>query len=84
MRFAWLRKNSPDDASVKLEGLNRLIRMLYNLIWWAPIVLTLLQVIDHDTGFILFVVITVVRLAANLYLNNVLEPERFESFPFRA
>ena len=84
MRFAWLRKNSPDHAAVKLEGRNRLIRMVYNAVWWVPIVLTLLQVIDYDTGFILFAIITIVRLGANLYLNNVLQPERFESFPFRA
>jgi hypothetical protein len=58
--------------------------MAFNAAWWVPIVLTLFKVMDYRTGFVLFAVVTVVRLGANLYVNNVLTPEQAESFPFRA
>jgi hypothetical protein len=83
MRFAWERKNSPDYASVKQGCTVQLIRMVYNIVWWIPIVLALFKVIDYRTGFILFTIVTLVRLAANLYVNNVLTAEQAEGFPFR-
>jgi hypothetical protein len=83
MRFAWLRKNSAGHDSGKPGSGNQLIRMAYNVAWWIPILLTFLGTIDYSTGFTAFAAITVVRLGANLYLNNVLEPEQAESFPFR-
>jgi hypothetical protein len=58
--------------------------MAYNAAWLIPILLPFIETIDYSTGFIAFTVITVVRLGANLYLNNVLKPEQAESFPFRA
>jgi hypothetical protein len=47
-------------------------------------VLALFRVIDYRTAFILFTIVTLVRLAANLYVNNVLTAEQAEGFPFRA
>ena len=61
-----------------------LIRTSYNVVWWSPIALVLLDRIDYGTGFIAFIAITVMRLSANWYLNNVLPTEQFENFPFRA
>lgn len=84
MRFAWEKKNSPDYLSVKQGCTVRLIRMVYNIIWWIPIVLALFTVIDYGTGFILFTILTLVRLGANLYVNNALTAEQAEAFPFRA
>jgi hypothetical protein len=86
MRFAWQRKNSADPVSVK-QGLtqpNTYLRRAYNWPLWLVILLTFIKTIDYSTGFIAFTVIILVRLGANLYLNNVLKPEQVETFPFRA
>ena len=84
MRFAWLRKNSANQVSVKQSFTNRLIFIAYNVVWWIPIVLPFIGAIDYRTGFIAFFVVTVIRAGANLYRNNVLKPEQAESFPLRA
>ncbi len=84
MRFAWLL-NSDDPVSVKHAFSNRLTRMAF----WAfnaaflLFLLPFFTPVDYSTGFIALTVIIIVRLSANLYANNVLEPEQFESFPFR-
>ena len=86
MRFAWIRKNSANHVSVKrvfTHPLN-LIMMAYNVVWWIPIVLPFTKTIDYRTGFIAFLVVTVIRLVANLIRNNVLKLEQAESFPLRA
>jgi hypothetical protein len=83
MRFAWLRKNPAGNVSGKRETGTNLIRMAYNVAWWIPILLTFIGTIDYRTGFVAFAGITLVRLVANLYLNNVLEPKQAEGFPFR-
>lgn len=86
MRFAWLREQSAERASVKQEitrPLN-LIRMAYNAVFWI-FLLPFLTGVEYGTGFVAFSVIILVRLAANLYTNNVLRPtpEQFERFPLR-
>jgi hypothetical protein len=86
MRFAWLRENSADYVSVK-QGCTHpltLIRMAYNLAFWI-FLLPFFTAMEYGTGFILFAAIIFVRLAANLYTNNVLDltPEQYESFPLR-
>ena len=85
MRFAWLKKNSANYVSVK-QGLTHplaLIRKAYNAAFWVflpPFFTTM----DYSTGFIVFTVIILVRLGANLYINALkLKPEQYESFPFR-
>ena len=83
MRFAWLRKNSANYVSVKQSFTNRLTFVAYNVVWWIPILLPFTKIIDYSTAFIVFAVITFIRAAANLIRNNVLKPERAESFPFR-
>jgi hypothetical protein len=39
--------------------------------------------IEYSTGFIALAIIIFVRLVANLYANNFLEPEQFGGYPFR-
>jgi hypothetical protein len=84
MRFAWLREKSGNDDPVEQSLGNRLILIAYNLVWWIPIILPFTKVIDYRTGFVAFLIITVVRAIANLIRNNVLPPEQGERFPLRA
>jgi len=84
MRFAWLL-NSPNPVSVKQAFSNRLTQMAFwafNAVFFA-FLLPFFTPIEYSTGFIALTVIIFVRLGANLYANNVLKPEQFESFPFR-
>ena len=84
MRFAWLRKNSAHTVSVKPGIVNRLIYVAYNIVYWVPILLPLLGIIDYSTGFIWLSVVLVARFAANLYMNNALTLEQAEVFPLRS
>ena len=84
MRFAWLREKSGDPAPAQPSAINRLIVIVYNLIWWVPIVLGFFKVIDYRTAFITFLLITIFRAIANVVRNNVLTPEQAETFPLRS
>ena len=57
--------------------------VLYNLVWWSPLVLPFTCTISYQHGFILFMAITYVRLMANLVRNNVLSLEQAIKFPLR-
>jgi len=85
MRFVWLRKNSAAGDSVRKGFNSRLARMAFwafNTIFWV-FLLPFFTPIEYSTGFIAFTAIIFMRLVANLYSNNFLKPEQFESFPFR-
>ena len=84
MRFAWLRENSPDVDSIKPGSFNRLIYVLYNAVYWAPIILPFLGIIDYQTGFYLLTVVLLIRLIANLYRNNALTLAQAEVFALRS
>jgi hypothetical protein len=84
MRFAWLREKSGDPAPAQPGAINRLIVIVYNLIWWVPIVLGFTKVIDYRTAFMTFLIITLFRAIANVVRNNVLMPEQAETFPLRS
>ncbi len=84
MRFAWLREKSGEPAPAQPGTVNRLILVTYNLIWWVPIVLGFVKVIDYQTAFITFLVITLFRAIANVVRNNLLTPEQAETFPLRS
>ncbi|MDH4212050.1 MAG: hypothetical protein OEV79_11445 [candidate division WOR-3 bacterium] len=86
MRFAWQKKKSSNDVPTTKEPTStyRLIMVAYNIVWWIPIVLPVIGVIDYRTGFSTFLAVTVVRVAANLFRNNVLKPEHAEHFPLRS
>lgn len=82
MRFAWLRKNSTAERAIN-EGCINLMRLGYNALWLAPILLSFNGIIDYSTGFLAFTLVIILRFSANLYVNNVLGLEQAESFPFR-
>ena len=84
MRFAWLREKSGNDVPLTQSFASRFIYIAYNVIWWVPIVLPFIKIIDYRTGFVAFFAITITRAVANLYRNNVLTPEQGEYFPLRA
>lgn len=84
MRFAWLRKKTANGKAATPNIVERFTLTIYNLVWWLPIVLTVIKTIDYGTGFITFAAITAIRLSANLYRNNFLSLEQAERFPFRS
>lgn len=63
---------------------NRIIFIAYNVVWWLPIVLGLTRIIDYRAAFIALLLITILRAAANLYRNNMLDLEQAETFPLRS
>ena len=86
MRFAWEKKKSANYVSTKkgfIHPLN-LVMIAYNVVWWIPIILPFTGAINYITGFIIFLIVTVIRLAANLLRNNVLKTEQAVSFPLRS
>ena len=84
MRFAWLRENSPDAESIKPGSLNRSVYILYNAVYWVPIILPFLGIIDYQTGFYLLTAVLLTRLVANLYRNNYLSLAQAEVFALRS
>lgn len=83
MRFAWLQKNSDPEISTEVSSISKWITFVYNLLWWVPLVLVLLGLIDYGTGFLSFTVYTAFRFLANLYRNNVMETVQAITFPLR-
>ena len=84
MRFAWINKDSANDGPIEQSSINRVIYIAYNLIWWIPIVLVVIKIIDYQTAFIALFILTAIRAIVNLVRNNVLNPKQAESFPLRA
>jgi hypothetical protein len=86
MRFAWLRETSPDQEQAErpFTPTLSLIHTLYNLTFWV-FLLPFFTRMSEGTGFILFSIVIGVRLALNLYTNNLLRPtpEQYQAFPFR-
>jgi hypothetical protein len=86
MRFAWLKENAEDYVAVQQAFTHplSLIRKAYNLVFWI-FLLPFFTAMQYSTGFIVFSVIILVRLVANLYTNNVLDltPEEYDAFPLR-
>jgi hypothetical protein len=83
MRFAWLREKSKDSVPARPSAINRLILIAYNVIWWVPLVLAFIKVVDYRTGFVAFLIITILRAIANAVRNNVLTLDQAETFPLR-
>lgn len=86
MRFAWLRENAENDVLVEQAFTHplALIRKVYNAVFWI-FLLPFFTVIEYSTGFIVFTIVILVRLSANLYTNNIFKPTpvQYQSFPFR-
>ena len=83
MRFAYLREKLGKDKKIENSTLSLVIMIVYNVIWWAPIILAFTKVIDYKTGFIFFLGLTVFRALANIFRNNILKGDTAEKFPFR-
>ena len=83
MRFAWLRKKQGLEEPTMSAGA-RLIYIGYNAVWFLPVVLVVFGAWSYRTGSIGFVVVTVLRAAANLYRNNLLTIEAAQRFPLRS
>ena len=84
MRFAWLRQKSGNSGPVKQSVLEILIFMVYNLVYWVPLVLSITGTIEYRAGFIAFAGVIAVRTVLNWYRVNVLSPEVGQRFPLRA
>ena len=85
MRFAWLRKNSANNVSVK-QGFSQpqvYIRMAFNATFWIALLFPFIGIIDYGTGLLAFLVVTIMRLVANIYRINVIRPEQADNFPLR-
>ncbi len=84
MRFAYLREKSGKDKKIENGTINLIIMIVYNVVWWLPIILSFSKVMEYKTGFISFFVITIIRAIFNLFRNNILKGDTAEKFPFRA
>ncbi len=86
MRYAWLRKNTPDHIPVEQAFFHPLavIRKAYNLVFWI-FLLPFFTRMDNGLGFILFSLVIGIRLVLSLYTNNIYKPtlEQYEAYPFR-
>lgn len=84
MRFAWLRSRQGLDKAPDLGSGGRVTLVVYNAIWWLPIVFAILGVMSYKDASVSFLAITVFRAAANLYRNNVLSIEAGQRFLLRS
>jgi len=86
MRFVWLKENTTDYTPIT-QGFAHplaLIRKAYNLAFWI-FLLPFFTSMQYNTGFIVFTAVILIRLAVNLYTNNLLNltPAQYDSFPLR-
>jgi len=74
-----------DTNAVKLQVTHpvNLIFVLYNIVYWLPILLSFTGAIEYQTGSIAFFAVILFRVVANLYRNNFLTLEQAEIYPFR-
>ena len=82
----WQAKRFPDEyGKIQRSFLHplNLVLIAYNIIWWIPLVLAGFQLISYEAGFVSFLAVTVVRLTANFYRNNVLSGSQATNFPLR-
>ena len=84
MRFAWLRTKEGLVQPPFMSSADRVMLVAYNLVWWVPVVLTVLGVLSYRAGSLGFLAIIVFRAATNLYRNNVLPVEAAQRFPLRS
>lgn len=82
MRFAWLRAKESRDAPAATSR-QRLTLIAYNVVWWVPVVLSILGVMSYRVGFIAFLAVTMVRAMVNGYRINVMPVAAAERFPLR-
>lgn len=83
MRFVWQNRQAGNKTSNAGCGI-ALFRLAYNAAWLLPIIFTFNGTMDYVTGFIVFSAVCVVRFLANLYANNMLTAEQYDTFLLRA
>ena len=86
MRFAWLEKQSDSNERSERRFVIpfKIVMIVYNVVWWFPIVFVFTNTIIYELGFWSFFAITIIRLCVNLYRNYVLDYERGRYFPLRS
>ena len=83
MRFTWLWKKSTGNDTFNEKKFSKPVFIACNAIRWILIILPFAKVINYNTGFIPFTIVTVVKLIANIYRDNVPSPKQAVKFPFR-
>jgi len=83
MWFAWLRTKEHQE-SLKSSPTERLAVIAYNVVWWIPLALPIVDVISYRAGFVAFLVITVMRALVNGYRVNVMPVDAAERLPLRS
>jgi hypothetical protein len=81
VRFARLRNEDEHPAETPFD---RVVFVTYNVVWWIPVVLTVLGMVSYEVGLVGFLAVTTVRALVNLYRNNVMPVERAQFFPLRS
>ena len=66
-----------------MSAASRLLLIVYNVVWWVPVVLPLFGVMSYRAGTIVFFTVTLTRVAINLYRNNVMSVDAAQRFPLR-
>jgi hypothetical protein len=86
MRFAWQARKLAGNLPTKQRSTHplTLIMVVYNVVWWVPVILPFTGVVEYKTGSIAFLGVTIFRLAANFVRNNVVKPEMGLNFPLRS
>jgi len=83
MMLKWRVENNSDYSPEKYSFTERFIVVIYNLIWWIPIVFPFAGIVGYKAGSTIFFSVTFARAIINLYRINILKPEQAFHFPLR-
>ena len=84
MRFAWLRSKEGSEEPPLMTPADRVTFVVYNVIWWVPVILTVLGFLSFWAGSLGFMVMSVLRAVTNAYRINVLPVDAAHRFPLRS
>lgn len=84
MRFAWLRSKEGSEEAPLLPAAGRATLLVYNVIWWVPVLLVPTGVLSYRAGALGFLIVSVARAVVNAYRINVLPVEAAQRFPLRS
>jgi hypothetical protein len=84
MQFAWRRRKLTDYTPLRTGVVGRVLHVIYNLLYWPPLVLNLTGHLTDREAFHLFAAVIIFRAAANVYRVNALDVARGEAFPLRS
>jgi hypothetical protein len=76
--------NPRNGPSLKESVAGWILCTLNSIAWWVPVVLSFTGLTDYRVGFVGFVGVTAISVAANLYRSNALSLEQAEVFPLRS